>query len=67
MMNKTKTKPIVSQVLNDSNKTSGEFIIKVMQGRNLPFINTGDVYVEITATTYERFLNLGIDDESERI
>lgn len=54
--------------MNDNNKISGEFIIKVMQGRNLPFANTGDVYVEITATTYERFLNLGMDDdESERI
>lgn len=36
-----------------------------MQGKNLPFVTQGDVYVEITATTYENFLNLGIDGESE--
>ena len=32
-----------------------------MQGKNLPFVTNGDVYVEITATTYENSLNLGLD------
>jgi hypothetical protein len=52
----------------DGRQVTGELILNIVHAKKLPYNKSGgDLYVEITATTYQSSLGTGLDQEMDRV